>query len=107
MSSANDDTTNQDDKPVMVRDDGAGCEEEDLESSPSSTSHQQQQDAPAWTDLEKKIMALKVVPVISFLCMTIIVSAATLRPEYDQFAWMKYQVSEYSLRICVCRDEVV
>jgi hypothetical protein len=106
MSTANDETTNQDDKPVMVRDDGACCEE-DLEYSPSTTSHQQQQDAPAWTDLEKKIMALKVVPVISFLCMTIIVSAATLRPEYDQFAWMKYQVSElFVAHVFFFRDEV-
>jgi hypothetical protein len=83
MSSANDD-----ENPIMVRDDG-GCEE-DLESSPSSSSQQQ---APAWTPLEKKIMALKGVPVISFLLMMIIAGATTLRPEYDQFAWMMYQVS--------------
>jgi hypothetical protein len=36
---------------------------------------------------------LKVVPVISFLLMTIIAGASTLRPDYDQFAWMMYQVS--------------
>lgn len=93
MSSATDDA-NHDENPVMVRDDGR-CEEEDLESSsPSaSTKQQQQQQQPDWTPLEKKIMALKVVPVISFLLMTIIAGAATLRPEYDQFAWMMYQVS--------------
>ena len=96
MSSANVDATNND-NPIMVREDG-GCEEEQgvgVESSPSSASeqHQQQPQAPAWTPLEKKIMALKVVPVISFLLMTIIVGATTLRPEYDQFAWMMYQVS--------------
>jgi hypothetical protein len=101
MSSANVDATNND-NPIMVREDG-GCEEEQgvgVESSPSSTSEehqQQQQQAPAWTPLEKKIMALKVVPVISFLLMTIIVGATTLRPEYDQFAWMMYQVSCFCL----------
>lgn len=88
MSSTTDDAQ-QIDSTVVVREDG-GCEEE-LGVSPSSSS--QQQEAPAWTLLEKKIMALKGVPVVSFLLMTIIVGAATLRPEYDQFAWMKYQVS--------------
>lgn len=93
MSSAAD-NANHDENPVMVRDDGR-CEEEDLESSPSASTHQQQQQQqqPDWTPLEKKIVALKVVPVISFLLMTIIAGAATLRPEYDQFAWMMYQVS--------------
>jgi hypothetical protein len=78
------DNDNHDDNPIMVGN-GSGGDEEELPSSPSSQQ-------PSWSSLDKKILALKIVPVVSFLLMTIIVGATTLRQDYDQFAWMKYQV---------------